>query len=426
MWVFMSKTENSRPLRWYVLALLVILSIRFILIGILIHNDTSPSLPQDPLQYKIIAVNIYEHGRFTLDVSDPNNHDLLRPPLYPLFLGFFIKMDHSGYLAVFVQQILSFLTTFLVYLLLLYLTKRKNVSALLSLVFFIWPYDIVWSRMTMSEPLFVFLLVASIYVILKRQDRKGDIIAGLLTGAMLLTRVQGLIFLPFIFLTVLLEGSKRRMWLYPLVILLCISPWLIRNYKLTHSITLSSSGELNMIYGGIAGQEALDKLWTIDTESKMISDPYGTASTKDWWSYTTAGYGKMKELIHDGDATFSNIVYKNAVCSSRIWSLEQLDLLFYRFSSTMQAVFSVFYVLFLLLSVLLITFGFYTAIKRGEKRTIVLFILTIGSIGIGSFANMCTAYGRMNIPLIPFLLIAVGLGVEAFLEYLQRFKSILK
>jgi hypothetical protein len=179
-----------------------------------------------------------------------------------------------------------------------------------------------------------------------------------------------------------------------------------------------------MIYGGIVWQEAKTEIERLDAQnSKMAVDTLGKDSTEDWWSYTTRGYAPMKELIRNGHATLLSIISQNVTCSTRIWSIDQLNVLFYRFPPAVQKLFSIAYELFLFLSALIIAFGCYIAIRMRDKNTIILFVLTLGIIVAGTFANMCTAYGRMNIPLIPFLLIALGLGIEAVLEYFKKTNS---
>ena len=416
----MKKFAEKIP-KWYVIALFSIFILRILFVDVLILKNVPASPPQDPMEYKMLATNLLEHGRFTQDISDPNNFELLRTPGYPVFFAALLVVDHSGYLVLFVQQILSLLTVCLIYLIIYRLTLNKKLAAVSSLVFFLWPYEILWSRMTMSEELFTFLLILTACVIIFRRGWRSDVIAGVLTGLAILVRPQGVLAFGAIWFATFFQGFSKRIWLYPLVVFLCLLPWMARNYSLTNSFVISSSGDLNMIYSGIAGREARGQLNSINVaRDKIISDDIGTSIHRNWY-FSSAAYPMIEGLLKSSHVSIGTIVTQNLVCSTRVWSLSDFDMLLRRFPGIVKFVFLSAYFLFMVFCAMAIVFGFYVAVRKRKMDRLAVYILTVGVALSGTLVNMCISYGRMTIPLLPFVLVATALGKDEMIACARKY-----
>ena len=407
--------------KWCVVLLLVVLLFRIMFIDVFILKNVPASLPQDPMEYKILAVNLIEHQKFTQDISDPNNHELLRTPGYPVFMALFVPVDDSGYLVIFVQQILSLLTACMIYFIVYRLISNKKIAGIASLIFFLWPYDILWSRMTMSETLFTFLLVATTCVILFRRGWRSDIVAGLLTGMAIYVRPQGVLAFGVIWFVTFFQGFAKRIWLYPLIVFLCLAPWLTRNYLLTNSFVFSSSGDYNMVFSGIAGVDAESKLQSyVGEKDSVVYDDIGAAVHRNW-SFSAEAYPTIEKIIKNSNVSELTVVKENLVCAKKVWSLNDFDMLLRRFPNVWKMIFLSAYFLFLIFCSLTIIFGFCVALFKRKIDRLTVFILTVGVVLFGTFVNMCVSSGRMTIPLLPFVLTAVALGLDEMIVYGRKY-----
>jgi len=162
-----------------------------------------------------------------------------RPPLYPLFLSLFYGSGCSLITIRIIQAIISSFTV-----LLIYITGKKIfdekigfISAIISTVY---PFFIFYTGFLLTETLFVFLVVISIYFyILTLESNKYKIKyliqCGIYSGLSSLCRPT---MEPFflIFLLFLLMGKEnfkikiKKILLSSLFFILTLSPWIIRNY----------------------------------------------------------------------------------------------------------------------------------------------------------------------------------------------------
>jgi len=119
-----------------------------------------------------------------------------------------------------------------------------------------YPADIVYCATLLSEPLFLFSMMAGCWAVLRYPNRRGLVAGGLLFGLAALTRNQG-IALPFLVVgAAALETPERwrshlrRLALLVGVCLLVVAPWTLRNWVELHRFVLvSTNGGINSYMG---------------------------------------------------------------------------------------------------------------------------------------------------------------------------------
>ena len=135
-----------------------------------------------------------------------------RAPLYPFLLGGLYRLTGGSYLAPRVLQFfLGALTALLTYALASRLLGRLAgiVSGLMAALY---PVLIYFEGELLTETLFIFLVMLSLYLFEVARDRQKShvwFLAGLCLGGALITRPTVAVFIPFAVLGALLFGKKR-------------------------------------------------------------------------------------------------------------------------------------------------------------------------------------------------------------------------
>ena len=164
--------------------------------------------------------------------------DALRPPGYPLFLLAIPGIEpgtaytHRVYLAQAALAVASVLLAFLIAGTFL----RPGWSHLAALVMAIAPHLATMSTNLLSEGLFLFVLLASVYATIRAartQTRRAAIYAGLLWGACSLVRATTVFTAPLLLAATLLiptlKPRRSAALLFLLAFLLVQLPWFVRN-----------------------------------------------------------------------------------------------------------------------------------------------------------------------------------------------------
>ncbi len=202
----------------------------------------------DASQYYYPAISLLEKGQF-LQGSDPLTFG---PPLYSMLLAipiFFIGVESSAGVIVFMQCILLYLTGSFSRRILLYFSSSTNFGLILHAMVIFNPNSMITAHLIQSETLFTFLFIWSVFItfrIISKIYLKDVILLGVLVGLATLTRAVGLYFLIFIPIFILISIIARRslkgktfflkrdcLVKLPLIFLvgcLVISPWYVRNY----------------------------------------------------------------------------------------------------------------------------------------------------------------------------------------------------
>jgi len=162
-----------------------------------------------------------------------------RPPLYPLFLSLFYGFGCSLIAIRIIQAIISSFTV-----LLIYITGKKifdeKVGFISAIISVIYPFFIFYTGFFLTETLFIFLIVVTIYfyILTLKSDKykiKYLIQCGIYTGLGSLCRptMEPFFLIFLLFLLMAKEEFKvkiKKVLITSLFFILTLSPWIIRNY----------------------------------------------------------------------------------------------------------------------------------------------------------------------------------------------------
>ncbi len=216
--------------------------------GYPIHNGGDSS------EYAILTQNLVESGAFTLGGNAP---EMFRSPGYSLFLAPFYAIDHSLYLAIFVQILLVLGSAFLIY----EIGKKflpEFWAAICALFFALDPATIFYSLSIFSDLLFTFLSLLAVYLLFVRENRGWVAygFAGLVLGFGALVRSAGEYLVIILAVFVLVEAVRRigfRKAVFSVLLMLVtslvvVTPWYVRNYQETKAVGLSTTGPYTFLF----------------------------------------------------------------------------------------------------------------------------------------------------------------------------------
>ena len=236
----------------------------------------------DAYQYDAMARNIIESHKFcdseqisyddsiyeALTKGDATSFDAFRTPAYPLFLaGIYSVFGYKPYLAIIIQIFLSSLTCILVYKM-GEVFINKNIGFIGGLLLALDFPTAVYANLLLTETLFAFLFLFTIYFILKffkEEKRRYLLWSGGFLGISALCRpiIQYFIILMvLVFLVVYRKDIKKGIlnyFLYLLIFLAAISPWAFRNYLTYGNFKLSTMQGYNLLFYNAAYLESYQK-----------------------------------------------------------------------------------------------------------------------------------------------------------------------
>lgn len=250
----------------------------------------------DASGYEILAINLIEHGTFSLSGNPPYRPELLRTPLYPLCIsGIYSVFGRRSRIMVIFQLAISTLTALLVYT----LGKRINPKIAFpgALLSGLSPNIAFYPTMLVTEALFAFLLLASIIFLLMSTDSGSlfkILLSGFLFGLSTLTRPIGLYF-PFLITILILwmwRKNLRRGVVFLAVFLgaylITLSPWILRNVRVCDRLIFTTAGELNIFYYHAAMVKAVREGIGVDDARRELgfeaireAEHIGTDSSKE-------------------------------------------------------------------------------------------------------------------------------------------------
>jgi 4-amino-4-deoxy-L-arabinose transferase-like glycosyltransferase len=273
----------------------------FILLGIILVIRLcvtlllSGNIPvADAKDYNIIAQSLLNKGIF----ADEIGNCFSRPPLYPYFLYGLYKLYGISYPFVYyIQSFISLLICYISYILGKEICNKK--TGLIA--FFLTGINIeliVYPTFLLSETLFIFLFIISLYCLFRylREENgflsKWGILSGLFLGTATLTRpiTLGLSFFCLIVLSLFsLFRPKFRSFVFKIsltfiVMLLVITPWSIRNYMLSGKIIpVSAIDGVNFWIGHHHGANGSYD-WPIAGNPLMAESTSELAMNKQGWT----------------------------------------------------------------------------------------------------------------------------------------------
>ncbi|MFH1225823.1 MAG: glycosyltransferase family 39 protein [bacterium] len=223
----------------------------------------------DSRAYDQIAMNLLA-GQGYLQVADHNPQTDLGiitvGPGYQFFLaGVYVIFGHHWSVVWVIQALLHILSGWAIFL-----TARRLFSqsgekiGLIAAILFLFQIDLIeGTGMLLTEPLFIFLSILTVYLAIKffqSPNGKNMIFLGLVSGLAILTRPTILFLLPAIVLFLIfwrkISLSRRLVYIFLIIIIptLMIAPWTYRNFQVYDSFILTTgAGSYNLWVGNHYG-----------------------------------------------------------------------------------------------------------------------------------------------------------------------------
>ncbi|MGD0750671.1 MAG: glycosyltransferase family 39 protein [Anaerolineales bacterium] len=212
----------------------------------------------DSQSYIAPALKLLATGYYPVDSA-------MRTPVYPMFVAAIYGIGgQNPIIIILVQMVISTLSVFITYKLGSRLIS-KPAAMIGAVLIAISVESITNSFFLLTESLFTFLLLASLLAWVKsRQDGKGRwlVIAAILMGLAILCRPIAFYY-PLVVAGTILFDLRRR-WIprlrdiliYLVITALVLFPWLLRDYILFGSPTVSTITNYNLLFYNAAQLEA--------------------------------------------------------------------------------------------------------------------------------------------------------------------------
>lgn len=233
-------------LREYPRALLYVLALGLILRTLFISLHQRP-LISDEREYSQLAYNLHELGTYTYD-GTPTAY---RPVGYPVFVSIvYFIIGHHPIAVKFLQGLLDILVALMIYHLLAGCSAQVRLLGAAFWAFY--PPAILFTNFLMSESVFTLFLSGSVLLLQKATlgKPKWSLALGLLFGTLILMKPSFLLVaLVLMAFFPMLRTPVRSLVFVGLGMLVVVSPWLIRNYRTSGTVMLSSNGGINLLIG---------------------------------------------------------------------------------------------------------------------------------------------------------------------------------
>ena len=219
----------------------------------------------DSQEYKALAINIIKKHKFSWD-DEPVT---FRTPFYPLFISLiFLIFGIKDFPVMFFQVIFSTITVYILYLIAKKVYNEK-VALISSILFALDPLSIFYSSLYMSETIFIFLFLVSIYFFVIKNYEISAIFLSLSSLTKPISLYSFLFFLPFI-------KKFKNMIFFLLIFSILPFLWTLRNYKNYKVFKFTSIDGFNLLYYNASIFESLKKNILLqdvrDSFSKNLKD----------------------------------------------------------------------------------------------------------------------------------------------------------
>ncbi len=275
----------------------------------------SLNVPLDIDGWGTLGKGLYHFG--TLSFYPNPQPSIYRGPIYPTIIAFTIWLTGSFWLHAMqiIHIILFALTCCLVYFFVRTLASKKA-AWIAAAICAIHPYLLWFIPRLYTETLSMFLITWLAYLLVQQAlfySFKGCLLIGVLIGILILNKQ---VFLPFLFIIPLIfllqknPERKKNALLILVLILLVISPWTYRNWKLTHTfIPVQTLFGYNLRIGdgvyAYFNTVPLNELWNTSYRNFVLPyeaniDKMQNAETPRWM-YELA---LEKQLFHNSFAAY--------------------------------------------------------------------------------------------------------------------------
>jgi hypothetical protein len=187
--------------------------IRLIYFGFVFLRNPDGIYVFDSYGYWQIAFNLREYGVFSQSYQLPLEPDYYRTPLYPFFIIMSEFIGTEGISIILAQVILAVLTCYFTFKMSLAITASRYISCVSAFIIAIDIPSIVMNTLVLTETLFTFVLIVSVYTFIRfvqTKNLKQLFLSALFCGAAILCRPIGF-FVPFLFAFFLLISERKQL-----------------------------------------------------------------------------------------------------------------------------------------------------------------------------------------------------------------------
>lgn len=241
--------KKNKHLLLIIIAIGALLRFAFLFWGADIYYGKNIFIFGDSFSYANSFINLWEHGSYAIWLDVPESF-MGRGPGYPYFWGlhYIIFGKEYVYQAVAISQILlDILAIKLIYDVLKIISANLKIALIGSLLYACYPFIIVWLTITGTEAFASFLVILIIWVFyVKKESDIKYVLLGLLIAYAALTRPYLGIFLPFLWVSLLLLKKTnidffKKASITGFCFILLYMPWPIRNYLNYNELVIFNS-----------------------------------------------------------------------------------------------------------------------------------------------------------------------------------------
>jgi hypothetical protein len=205
------------------------------------------------------VIDFMWYQQFARNIADGRGYSVNGIPTgywpigYPGLLGiiFYVTGD-SVFVGKFLNIVLYIGAIFLTYRLSQRLFHQEYAARVTVCLLCFYPNHIAYTALLSSEILFIFLVALSALTFETARDRAGFLmLSGMFWGLTALTKPQALV-LPFVFLLFFSKSVSsfvRSGILVYSIVLITVSPWLIRNHNIFGAYTLAHTAGIDLLDG---------------------------------------------------------------------------------------------------------------------------------------------------------------------------------
>jgi 4-amino-4-deoxy-L-arabinose transferase-like glycosyltransferase len=210
------------------------------------------------------------------------------PPGYPVFLAAVFKASGEGVHQTYVANIIVALATIVVVYAIGVLLFDRRTALVAAAALAVWPGQIYFASLTLSEIFFTFLFTLGVLVVVAvpkvRAARGAMVLAlGVVLAAAMLTRGQALVLLPVAVATWRLAGMRWRAaigWgmLAAAAMAVILTPWVVRNeHQLGSPVIIATNVGPNLWIGhhdGATGRMQIDEPIPVPERGTLTQQQY--------------------------------------------------------------------------------------------------------------------------------------------------------
>ena len=275
--------KKNTNIKIYFLLWLIVLSFLLRLIVVYFYRDIDLQ-SVNVNEWNILLENLIKYKSYSLYIFENQPiPSVFMPPIYPFFL-YLIKVTTSFeevnllYAIIFIQIILSTYSVYLFYQLNQNFFSNK-LSLINSVVFSIIPLNVFYCGQISSvnlQIIFSLLFLKFLLLIINEQTKKNIFIFSIVSGLLILTRGEFLLIFTFIISFIFLKKKIKLVNLIKImiVIILIISPYVIRNYIHFNQFFIVKSLGYNLWKGNnqlssVEGYENLERIEFASLKGKL-------------------------------------------------------------------------------------------------------------------------------------------------------------